>query len=1138
MKRTSLLALLLLSISLSAQDLINSRQTSYYSYIFKITEHEAKSVYNSGYRKVEPEFFHTLVDSFPTEEEYKGKLPVGHYLKVHSQKDRLVFNISTVQDYDVMIADNSTDLLVKVYDLEGQVVKDAKIHVRGKKLYYDKMTRSYCDRKSNQKGLMKVEYKGFTTYYKLNRKYNNSAFKRSYTRIIYGKPVRYIWMPIRYVVRLPIDGTRSIIRGYANGVIWSTWDFMRRIFDYDQYQCNGYMITNKPKYMPGDTVKVKAFLLDKHYKPLHGDLEAAIYKYPDPVIFEKVSPYRDGGYAFEFVLHDSFDLRLDQYYNISLSKGRYSKSVSFRYEDYELGNLQLQVDLDDEIQYRGNTFSVKVKGTDQNDLNILDGELEVFISPVNVSKFYDTYTFIPDTLLYREMLLSPEGETEITIPDSIFPEANLEYQLEVRLITSDNETLSETKNVIYYHELKAIEHRLIQDSILFTYEENGKEKSTEASVVGFDNFGNNTLLDECVLPSKVKIVPYYKTYRVKVDSIEYNVDLSSEPALLQCFTSRDRDSIQLQVQNPRDLDFSYYIYRKNVEKDRGYTDSLNAVIETGTERNYYVALQYLWGGSIQHDNYEIPLHDKKLNVKVVEPVLVYPSQTSEIEVQVTDIDGMPVPDVDLTAYSMTSKFDYSAPTLSYMGKSRKRKSVINSFDFRDFDLSFNPGIKLDYEEWKLFAGLDSIEYYKFIYPGNSIYRNEFKTPDRRTQFSPFVFVNGTQVPVHVIYIDNVPVYFSWVTNRRPYSFHVPPGGPHRVRIRTRNAEYSLSNVQFRQGYKTILSIPNNIVNENVVRKEMPPRITRPEKALLDRYVMTYRNTFGNKYAYIKQGDKVFDLRKDGWKNGYSLGPVKPASTEFNLIGEFQTDFQFEPGYSYEFRNGLLKMRSVEEKDLLPKYFPYVGEKGIGEEVLTEQKMLDEWQDYLDRKRIATRRYYYNSGTEKGNGSLNAEIQYSSDIRPMVLNTLLFKSDNSAFLRVYNGSCYTFMDLEPGFYKVVYFYKNAEYFVADSLFVDGNGENYHRITFPDLLLKDDFSREVSKLIQEYIFKPNYNRYQEEAEIRNIYNSYVVEHTYTGPGEIIEGYVLDENEGTPLPGVSVLVKGTTIGTLTNIDGHYSI
>jgi TonB-dependent starch-binding outer membrane protein SusC len=39
------------------------------------------------------------------------------------------------------------------------------------------------------------------------------------------------------------------------------------------------------------------------------------------------------------------------------------------------------------------------------------------------------------------------------------------------------------------------------------------------------------------------------------------------------------------------------------------------------------------------------------------------------------------------------------------------------------------------------------------------------------------------------------------------------------------------------------------------------------------------------------------------------------------------------------------------------------------------------------------------------------------------------------------------------------------------------------------------------------------------------------------ELVEGTVIDEN-GEPLPGVSILIKGTSTGTVTDIDGKYSL
>lgn len=56
-----------------------------------------------------------------------------------------------------------------------------------------------------------------------------------------------------------------------------------------------------------------------------------------------------------------------------------------------------------------------------------------------------------------------------------------------------------------------------------------------------------------------------------------------------------------------------------------------------------------------------------------------------------------------------------------------------------------------------------------------------------------------------------------------------------------------------------------------------------------------------------------------------------------------------------------------------------------------------------------------------------------------------------------------------------------------------------------------------------------------------NSFVLksQHEYTNQQRItITGRVTDNNTGEPLPGVSILIQGTTTGTVTNYDGNYSI
>ncbi len=1140
-----------------AQDLIESRQTSYYTYIFKLDDQEARNIYKKNIWQVDDSYFHTIVDFFPTDSIYKKDLPAGHYLKVYTDKNKLKFHITSVQNFDVMIGRNNTDLVIQVYDNEGNIITDADVKVRWEKIRFDTVTKSYIDRKSNQKGLLQVKWKDFTAYYKLSRATNNSAFQRTGRKLVYSTPLRYVWLPVRYVMFLPVDAVKSIVYGYPEGTIRRTGYFFRQAYSkiaclFDDFYCNyygenrfrykhsGYMVFNKPRYLPGDTVKLKAFIVNKHGNPINNPVNVVLRKPDRNIRLNTIMPYRKGGYVYEFSIHDSLELQLDKSYIILLEKkdGKVYISESFYYEDYELSKIKLDLATESAEHHSGQLKNITVKGTDENDLNILDGRLEVFIKPGNVYKYFNDYVFIPDTLAFWNLELKKEGETEISIPDTIFPKVNMEYEVGVTLLTSDNETITERINLQYYHYKSELISELDNDSIRFAYQRNGNVISLPARIFGVDNFGNKILIDSADLPKKIEINPYYSEYLVDADTIQDKINLLTEPSLIQCYSERTRDSLQVFIKNPRNLPFSYFIYKRNNERDRGYSDSLNVKIHSASKQNYYVSIQYLWGGKLIDENYRVPYNDKSLTITVLEPKIVYPGQEATIELLVTDAEGNPVPDVDVTAYSITKKFDYTVPDIPYLGKNRKSKTVINNFSFINPFLNHYPGLDLDYKTWSILAGIDSIEYYKFIYPGNNIYRCTYDA--EITQFSPFVVSEGSIKPIHVIYVDSRPVYFSWSTNTQPYSFQVDTGY-HKIKLRTTDCIIELDNIFFEAGKKSIISVWDSIVHPSVSVSKQKPRLSKYEKRLLYKYIFPYRYRYGEYYGYLEQDKQVFFLKPEV-SNYYSkdmAGPVFPGNTRFQLIDSFSVNFLYEPFFEYEFMPELLKMRSVDPEARYPDYlYQYQAKKGLSDEVLTEDAIVSRWKDYIEWKRYSTAKYQYPRSTSEGMGGI--QLNMVNDTLPankQPLNIIIFRYDDYEFLRIYPGNILRYYDLAKGFYKLLFFYSGSGYSIVDSLYVSPNGLNYHQIKQPVVNKKDTFSIQVSKIIEYHLFEKQRHQREEEAEIKRIYNAYMQESPFTGDGEIISGYVYD-SDGSPLPGVTVQVRGINVGTISQIDGFYSL
>lgn len=49
-------------------------------------------------------------------------------------------------------------------------------------------------------------------------------------KISYGTPLKYIWMPVNYVIYLPVDGVKSIIKGWPQGTISRAKNFFVKTY--------------------------------------------------------------------------------------------------------------------------------------------------------------------------------------------------------------------------------------------------------------------------------------------------------------------------------------------------------------------------------------------------------------------------------------------------------------------------------------------------------------------------------------------------------------------------------------------------------------------------------------------------------------------------------------------------------------------------------------------------------------------------------------------------------------------------------------------------------------------------------------------------------------------------------------------
>jgi alpha-2-macroglobulin len=1161
MKSFFIIVFLAIMATLSGQNLLSSRQSGYYTYIFRITDAEARKIYTSRNDRwlKQDGYFHTIVDSFPLYTVYPGKLKPGHYLKVSVKKNQLEASVTSVLNVNVQVVNNNTDLCVQVYDSNGVLVRDAEVKADGKNMNYDELVQGFLLKKANRKGILEVKYNGITSLFNLSKDYNLSTVRKFESILLIGTPLKYVWVPVKFIVAAPVITIKDLINGQSYSIgsdlvnYWPRNGFRR--YNYNGHQKKGYFVFNKIKYMPGDTVKFKAFLVNNKGKPLKKELTLKIEKdWRNNINLGKISPLHPGNYNGKFVLADSFNLDLDRNYKLCLNKGKWSTYSYglFRYEDYELKNLSVSVRPDSSAQMRGRRFRIHIHATDENNLNIQDGRIELTLISNEIIKQFDKNVFLRDTLFSKKLKLEQSGETLIAIPDSLFPHANFSYSLDVKVLRSDNEYKTFKDKIQFYDHNVDITFETHNDSIFFISKENGKLTVSCASISGIDRFGFSTVPRTVTLPLKEKINTSYQSYKIVTDGITKNIQIGDGLSLIQCEPVIENDSLIVKVINPRNLPFTWFLYQRNSLESKGYGTSFNFNKKVNHKTRYFLSLIYLWSGRTIGETYDLSGNMNDLNIKVDQPPLVYPGQKVRMGITVTDFRGRPVENVDLTALSYTSKFNSDPSGVYRFPDARKSKKLLNNFRIQDYVKKSDLESTLDYRRWNRIFSLDTIEYYKFLHHKEDIRFYSYKPVDGLTQFAPYVVSKGEPVRINVIYIDRVPVYFDWIrNNQQPYSFSIDSGF-HFVEIRTPNKIFKIDSVYFKYGQKQIISINDLDEPSSFKVQKVKPSFDENEKYSIARYLFPYRNNFGNDFAYLRQNGKILLLNAPGANetkpnSGYNTylghdnsmiaGPLKPDKALLKVVGNYSHSFLNEPGFEFEFSDSVIKMRSIERKDLISGNWYGSPMLRFADLPLSEKRVLDSYNEYLFQKKLSSAKFNLPKNTLPSFGKLILEIDsLSPGFGPVPIFVILMPPDKPERTVVYPGNITSMENIVPGLWSVILFYRGDSYCRYDSIQVRAGGRNYIHLKHPGKLSHDNFSIKLNEIIENQVYRTND---QISAEFGNYLKQFQRQQAlsiYSGEGIMVTGNVKDKDG--PLPGVIVMVKGTTIGTVTDLNGDYGL
>ncbi|WP_055562579.1 carboxypeptidase-like regulatory domain-containing protein [Hymenobacter sp. AT01-02] len=647
--------------------------------------------------------------------------------------------------------------------------------------------------------------------------------------------------------------------------------------------------------------------------------------------------------------------------------------------------------------------------------------------------------------------------------------------------------------------------------------------------------------------------------------------MDEDDAGLLLRSDRTPDSVVLAMENPRRLAFWYYLYRGNELVDRGFGSTLQQRRAAPGAEPWYVSVHYFWAGELQAAEYNVPLPQHRLVVEAEQPEVVYPGQQVELRYTVRDGRGQPVPRTDLTAYAYTSKFEKpSTPELPNFeppvtGRLSRRRFQLGAAFGNDPAAATRQ--KLDWGGWRRRLGLDSLRFYQFLYPDYGAFYEYQPAPGGITQFSPFVVDSGRVQPTVAVYVDGVPVFVAAVNREEPFAL-VADSGFHQVAIRTPNRLVTLHNVHLRHLQKLTLSIdPNRPCHELTVEKR--GNLSVEEQHNLERFLLLVDKEEEDERVLLRQGNRLQPLgagRPTVSRQGASIGsssnfyyhsyterrpyhiggPFRPDSVLLRRTDGLRRRFLLEPRYRYTLEPGLLKLRCLQGNEF----------GGLGQALdFTQFSLADFAYTEADMQPRPATNYYRAprpepllttpGHTPAGLGRLIVRLPKPTpnprENLPTAYYTLLTRPTDPKFVRLERNLPQTIHALPTGRYRLALLLADSSVLApATEVMIQPNGATYVQLQRTDVLPAvagaKTLRRRFVRLVQERLPKLPAASKQMREERREIQ---VVVPASPQPGWLtVRGRVLDRASGEGLPGVTVLLKGTTIGVATSADGSFTL
>jgi hypothetical protein len=1089
---------------------------------FRLSPAEAEYLYRNPTKAPDSSFFHSEINQIQAEKEN------GHYLLVSPEGESAEISLHTTSPIRLQVLNNRYDLSILVKDTLGQNLSNAKVLIGRTTMPYDNKTQTFRIKRASKTSLLEIKMPDYSTYFQLER-YGHKPIpilyqydRFSYSRVghILTWPLGILIEPIRYISRS--------IRSHHWYLPWR-YGFRRK----NNQQLGGYIALSQPIYRLGDTLRMKAYVTSPKGRVLRTKLQLELtQQWREKVLSKTIEPEKPGVYILDLPLLDTLDI--DKNYQLNLTHPDHEQwsdlSQSFRLEEYELEEINYTLQASTTSFQRQEKCILSLSAKTTNGLSVPDAEAEVFLLSGEIQEFYADKVELPDTLWHSKERLGVRGEWSVVLPDSLIPALSMKLLCHVYFNNSAGQ-MAFKEQTIRFLDQPDFKLSLKQEEIFASSNTNHRDSLTLETQFA----GGEKHLQRIQLPLRFPLDPNVESYALlgKDPKAKLELSLQNEESQVKIEGQRSLDSVQLRINNPRKLPLWYQIKTSTGLVEEGFIkDSIwNWQKKAPGANAYHLYYQYLWAGKIFNQNREFRSYPKELTIEMDGPTRVIPGQENSYQLRVSRSSGRPAKGVDLSVGATNAQFgdrtSYSIPDIGF-----RRQMPPRAFP----SFALNPA-----EEYHtlpmtrlltyIFHLQDSL-YYKYRYTSQFLSEHRDSSMRRDSfyqsvaQFAPFLVKGGKMQPIYLIYANRKLIYYYGTQDNCPYSF-IAPAGKSQIVLRTRDCEYILDSVQLRRGEKLELVINEDYRSSglrlpNVQRIAKTDYLSVSEKNWINQSILAIQSLQPQDSIFIWDQFQNIHLATYRSGNHYLVGPFVNGSTLTYLkMNRFKSSFVFEPGFSYSVeknRERLYEYKALpdlKKAPILPKSIPL---PKIGQYVISPKSV---------RASSPPRNSISFSQVNIKDQKFTGKYQFSytfSDAQADSQRLSLIVLRNLANAEKWYFSSYTrsINNLPSGNYELLLFNqvdavfrKNIKIRRDTLLFEAFSSLQFYRIDslLPSLLGRSDVPLQLN-------------------------NSTGVSYThYFGSTNRVEGRVLDK-DGLPLIGASVLVAGTTIGTVTDIDGFYSI